>query len=108
MNRVRDHFLAQLAEQWTEAGRHLADPYWTDSRTGHNIGRDEAQAVAAMQSIALDDYENPSLAAYRARLLADLDAVAVRFRATAPDPDGYGIATIGTVARNLATLPLDD
>ncbi|WP_263588545.1 hypothetical protein [Sphingopyxis sp. GC21] len=107
MDAIRHYFLAQLAEQEAEAARHLGDGYWTNGRTGRNVGLDELQAIAAMKTIALDprpDDEDAHI--YLSRLLADLDGVANRFRAAAPDPDGYGIATIGTVARRLAAFGL--
>jgi len=105
MDAIRHYFLAQLAEQEAEAARHLGDGYWTDSRTGRNVGLDELQAIAAMKTIALDPRPGEEdTHIYLSRLLADLDDVANRFRAAAPDPDGYGIATIGTVARRLAAF----
>jgi hypothetical protein len=105
MDAIRHYFLAQLAEQEAEAARHLRDGYWTDSRTGRNVGLDELQAIGAMKAIALDPRPGEEDAhIYLGRLLADLDDVANRFRAAAPDPDGYGIATIGTVARQLAAF----
>ena len=105
MDAIRHYFLAQLAEQEAEAARHLGDGYWTDSRTGRNVGLDELQAIGAMKAIALDPRPGEEDAhIYLGRLLADLDDVANRFRAAAPDPDGYGIATIGTVARRLAAF----
>lgn len=106
MDGIRDFFLNQLAQQAAEADRHLADSYWTDGRTGRNVGLDEWQAIARMRSVDLkpapeerDDRER-----YRKRLIADLAVIADRFRAEAPDPDGYGIATIGTVIRNLTNF----
>lgn len=106
MDRIRQYVLDQIAEQAAEADRHLVDSYWTDSRTGRNIGLDERQALGFLRTIALDPTADEAVdaALYRARLLADLEAVAARFRAEAPDPDGYGIATIGTVARRLAAF----
>jgi hypothetical protein len=105
MDAIRHYFLAQLAEQEAEAARHLGDGYWTDSRTGRNVGLDELQAIGAMKTIALDPRPgDEDTHIYLSRLLADLDDVANRFRAAAPDPDGYGIATIGTVARRLAAF----
>ena len=105
MDAIRHYFLAQLAEQEAEAARHLGDGYWTDSRTGRNVGLDELQAIGAMKAIALDPRPgDEDTHIYLGRLLADLDDVANRFRAAAPDPDGYGIATIGTVARRLAAF----
>lgn len=106
MDRIRQFVLDQIAEQSAEADRHLADSYWTDGRTGRNIGLDERQALGFLRSIALDptaeEENDPEL--YLARLLCDLEAVGDRFRMEAPDPDGYGIATIGTVARKLAAF----
>ncbi|MFC0101479.1 hypothetical protein [Sphingopyxis terrae] len=108
MDAIRHYFLAQLAEQEAEAARHLGDGYWTDSRTGRNVGLDELQAIGAMKAVALDPRPGEEDAQiYLGRLLADLDDVANRFRAAAPDPDGYGIATIGTVARRLAAFDSD-
>lgn len=54
MDAIRHDFLAQLAEQEAEAARHLGDGYWTDGRTGRNVGLDELQAIGAMKAIALD------------------------------------------------------
>lgn len=109
MERIRQFFLDQLAAESAEAVRHLSDSYWTDSRTGRNIGRDELEAVAAMQRIDLspspEEQANPAL--YRGRLLAELAAAGDRFRQEAIDADGYGIATIGTVARKLAAFADD-
>ena len=108
MDAIRHYLLAQLAEQEAEAARHLGDSYWTDSRTGRNVGLDELQAIGAMKGVALDPRPGEDDAQiYLRHLLADLDDVANRFRAAAPDPDGYGIATIGTVARRLAAFGSD-
>jgi hypothetical protein len=97
MDAIRHYFLAQLAEQEAEAARHLGDSYWTDSRTGRNVGLDELQAIGAMKTIALDPRPGEE----------DAHIYLSRFRAAAPDPDGYGIATIGTVARRLAAFGSD-
>lgn len=92
-----------LCEQIEEAVAHMGDTFWTDGRTGHNIGRNELDAVRMMEGIqsgpTAEKCVDPDT--YARWLLKELDSVAERFRLTVPDPDGYGIATIGTVKRNL-------
>lgn len=104
--RIRAVFEEQLRAEVSLAAAHMRDPYWTDSRTGHNIGHDELAAVRFMESISLEPTaeENDDPELYAGWILRQLDVVAERFRMEAPDPDGYGIATIGTVKRKLRQI----
>lgn len=103
MDSVQAYYCAQIAEQEAEAERHLASSHWADGRTGRNIGLDEREALAVMRAIdpAPLPGEEADPARHRDRLVAELEIVADRFRVEAQDPDGYGIATIGTVIRRL-------
>lgn len=109
MNGIRAFYLAQIEEQAAEAARHLASSYWTDSSTGRNIGLDEREALAAMRVVDPGPLpgEEADPAHHRDRLITELEGVADRFRREARDPDGYGIATIGTVIRRLRELGQD-
>lgn len=104
--RIRAIFEDQLRAELSLAAMHMRDPYWTDSRTGHNIGNDELAAVRMMEGISLEPTaeENDDPELYARWILGQLDAIAERFGTEAPDPDGYGIATIGTVKRNLRQI----
>lgn len=100
---IKAFYEAQVAEQQAIAVAHMGDSYWTDSRTGHNVGRDELTATRLMLSIQTEPtaWEHDDPARYAECLLNKLNDLSHTFRADQPDPDGYGIATIGTVARNL-------
>lgn len=82
---------------------HLGDSYWTDSSTGHNIGKDELAATQMLRAIcddpAAQGHDDPEL--YAQWLLQCLEVAASRYRSDHSNPDGYGIATIGMVERNL-------
>ena len=108
MDSIEAYYRAQIDEQAAEAGRHLASSHWTDGRTGRNIGLDEREALAAMRAVdpAPLPGEDADPARHRDRLVAELEIVADRFRVEAQDPDGYGIATIGTVIRRLRELAI--
>lgn len=102
-NEIRVFFEAQLARQQAIAMAHLSDSYWTDSRTGHNVGMDELAATQIMRAICAEPaakaHDHPDL--YAEWLLHQLDLASHKYRAAHTDPDGYGIATIGTVEHNL-------
>jgi hypothetical protein len=106
MDSVQAFYRAQIDEQAAEADRHLASSHWVDRHTGRNIGFDEREALAAMHVVdpAPLAGEEADPARHRERLIAELEVVADRFRREARDPDGYGIATIGTVIRRLREL----
>ena len=109
MDSIQAFYLAQIAEQAAEADRHLASSHWVDRQTGRNVGLDEREALAAMRGVdpAPLPGEEDDPARHRARLIAELEIVADRFRREARDPDGYGIGTIGTVIRRLRELGQD-
>lgn len=100
---INAFFEAQLADQQAIAMTHIADSYWTDSRTGHNVGKDELAATQIMQKICNEPtvkaHDHPDL--YAEWLFHQLDVASQIYRAAHADPDGYGIATIGTVEHNL-------
>ena len=100
---IRALFLGQIEEQREEAEKHRLDLYWTDMNTGRNVSVDEYEAIYQIENIDLEqtDDERLSPRVYADRLISDLTELADRYRSTALDPDGYGIATIGTVMRNL-------
>ena len=110
MDSVHAFYLAQIEEQAAEADRHLASSHWIDRQTGRNIAFDEREALAAMRVVdpAPMPGEEEDPARHRDRLIAELEVVADRFRREARDPDGYGIATIGTVIRRLRELEQED
>jgi len=100
---IRAFFESQLAEQEALAMAHLGDSYWTDSYTGHNVGKDELAATRVLRAISLDPaaegHDDPEL--YARWLLQHLEDAGHRYRSDHSDPDGYGIATIGMIERNL-------
>lgn len=106
--RIRAVFEKQLRAEVSLAAAHMRDFYWTDSRTGHNIGHDELAAIRKLEGILLEPTaeENDDPELYARWLLGQIEAVRERFRLEELDPDGYGIATIGTVARNLRRILL--
>jgi len=83
---------------------HMNNSYWTDSRTGHNVGKDELTAVLFMQVISKEPFWNSALVpdVFAEKLLRRLEEIGEKYRSENIDPDGYGIATIGTVARRLS------
>lgn len=102
---IRTRFIEQLSQQRLEAEAHQTDSYRTDSPTGRNISVDEFEAIDMMEGISLQPspQESANPVAYCERLLADLVAVADQYRKRAQDPDGCGIAAIGTLFRTLQT-----
>lgn len=100
---IRAFFESQLAEQEVLAIAHLGDSYWTDSYTGHNVGKDELAATRVLRAISFDPaaegHDDPEF--YARWLLQHLEDAGHRYRSDHSDPDGYGIATIGMIERNL-------
>lgn len=98
---IKAYFIDQIKQQRAEADKHRFDPYWTDSRTGRNVSVDEYEALYVTGKIDPEPSteETGNATAYANRLLSELAVTADRYRANAQDPDGYGIATIGTIER---------
>jgi hypothetical protein len=90
--------------QVMDGDRRLGDPHW-QSGAGRNVGYDVLEATAAARRAV-----QPLLAVCRTRrqllLRADdaLDTVIARWRERPGDDDGYGIATLHEIRRDLAAL----
>jgi hypothetical protein len=90
--------------QVMDGERRLGDRHW-QSGAGRNVGYDVLEATAAARRAV-----QPLLAVCRTRrqllLRADdaLDALIARWRERPGDDDGYGIATLHEIRRDLAAL----
>lgn len=90
--------------QVMDGERRLGDPHW-QSGMGRNVGYDVLEATAAARRAV-----QPALAGSRTRRLAflraddALDALIARWRERPGDDDGYGIATLHEIRRDLAAL----
>jgi len=90
--------------QLTDGDRRLGDSHW-QSGAGRNVGYDVIEATAAARRAV-----QPLLAGCRTRrqalLRADdaMDTLIARWRELPGDDDGYGIATLHEIRRDLAAL----
>jgi len=90
--------------QVVDGERRLGDSHW-QSGSGRNVGYDVLEATAAARRAV-----QPLLAVCRTRrqllLRADdaLDTLIARWRERPGDDDGYGIATLHEIRRDLAAL----
>jgi len=90
--------------QVMDGERRLGDPHW-QSGAGRNVGHDVLEATEAARRAV-----QTALAGSRTRVLgllrADdaLDALIARWRERPGDDDGYGIATLHQIRRDLSAL----
>ena len=90
--------------QVTDGQRRLGDPHW-QSGAGRNVGYDVLEATAAARREV-----EPALASSRTRRQAlrraidYLDRLIERWRERPGDDDGYGIATLHEIRRDLSAL----
>lgn len=90
--------------QVMDGERRLGDRHW-QSGAGRNVGYDVLEATAAARRAV-----QPALAGSRTRRLAllravdALDTLIARWRERPGDDDGYGIATLHEIRRDLAAL----
>ena len=90
--------------QVMDGDRRLGDPHW-QSGAGRNVGYDVLEATAAARREV-----EPALASSRTRRQAlrraidYLDRLIERWRERPGDDDGYGIATLHEIRRDLAAL----
>lgn len=90
--------------QVTDGERRLGDPYWK-SGTGRNVGYDVLEATKAARS-AVQTVLAGSRTRRQVLIRADdaLDSLIARWRERPGDDDGYGIATLHEIRRDLAAL----
>jgi hypothetical protein len=100
----RPRLILIFARQSADAAMRLSSSHWV-SDGGHNVGRDILQAYGAALGAFLavldrrPQSKTPLLDAALAR-----EALMTDWRTREDDPDGYGIATLGEIRRDLATL----
>ncbi len=100
----REELILILARQLADANRRLSSGHWS-SGGGRNVGMDVLQAQGAALAAV------KALAARRPRprdplgaLLKALDELIAARRAAPGDDDGYGIATLGEIRRDVERL----
>lgn len=95
-----------FARQAADASRRLGSSYWS-SGGGRNVGHDVRDAHdralrVLIQSLKQTPKQTPG--AGLPEILAAHRNLMDAYRRSAPDPDGYGIATLGEIERDLEGL----
>lgn len=101
---LRPRLILIFARQSEDATRKLSDSHWRSDR-GHNVGTDVHHAYAA----ALGTFVNVLDRRPRSRTplqdaVADIEALKPPMRVAPADPDGYGLATLGEIQKDLTAL----
>jgi len=95
-----------FARQRADAGMRLASSYWS-SNGGRNVGMDVLAAEGRARGVLLKVLKRrPRSRRLLADLVQSLDQVIVAQRRDAADQDGYGLATLHEIRRDLAELAL--
>jgi len=98
----RDELVLIFARQLADANRRLSSSHWS-SGGGRNVGMDvyfaHGRALAALKALAAQRPRDPLDA-----LLKVLDDLMDAQRAAPGDEDGYGIATLGEIRRDVERL----
>lgn len=98
----RDELILIFAKQLADATRRLSSSHWS-SGGGRNVGMDvyyaHGRALAALKALAAQRPLDPLDA-----LLKVLDDLMAAQRAAPGDEDGYGIATLGELRRDVERL----
>ena len=98
----RDELVLIFARQLADATRRLSSSHWS-SGGGRNVGMDvygaHGRALAALKALAAQRPQDPLGA-----LLGALDDLMAAQRAAPGDDDGYGIATLGEIRRDVERL----
>lgn len=98
----RDELILIFARQLADATMRLSSSHWS-SGGGRNVGMDVLQArgraLSALKALAVQRPRDPLGA-----LLNVLDDLMAAQRAAPGDDDGYGIATLGEIHRDVARL----
>lgn len=101
---LRPQLILIFARQSEDAARRLSDSYWTSDR-GHNVGKDVYKAYSAALGaflIVLD--HRPRSKTPLLHAIAAIEALKAPLRIEPADPDGYGLATLGEIQRDLSGL----
>lgn len=98
----REELVLIFARQLADAAMRLSSSHWS-SGGGRNVGMDVLQArgraLAALKTLAAQRPRDPLDS-----LLKALDELMIAQRASAGDDDGYGIATLGEIRRDVERL----
>ena len=102
---IQSAYKTALDEESALGSRHRMDSFYTSSR-GHNIGKDELIAVIRARELVLTptEAERADTVLYTNRLLADLEVIKQTYRVSEEDPEGYGIGTLHSLSRALASF----
>ncbi|QTN19227.1 hypothetical protein HZ989_13540 [Brevundimonas sp. AJA228-03] len=104
LGRLRPRLILIFARQSEDATRKLSDSYWTSDR-GHNVGIDVYHAYGnalAAFLVVLD--RRPRSKTPLLDAAAAIEALMPPMRIEPADPDGYGLATLHEIRRDLASL----
>jgi len=101
---LRPHLILIFARQAEDAGRKLSDSYWTSDR-GHNVGQDVFAAYgAALRAVLAVLDRRPRSRTPLLDAVTAVEALMPALRIEPADPDGYGLATLHEIRRDLASL----
>lgn len=101
---LRPRLILIFARQSADARLRLSSSHWT-SDGGHNVGRDVLQAYGAALGafLAVLDRRPRSRTPLLDAAVA-IEALTTDWRTAPGDPDGYGIATLHEIRRDIADL----
>ncbi len=101
---LRPRLILIFARQSADATMRLSSGHWTSDR-GHNVGMDvlRAQGLALVAFLAVLDRRPRSKRPLLEAAVA-IEALTTDWRAAPGDPDGYGIATLHEIRRDIADL----
>ena len=101
---LRPRLILIFARQSEDASRRLSDSHWTSDQ-GHNVGRDVYDAYRSALGTFLIVLDRRPRS--KTPLQETIDAIEARkppLRIAPADPDGYGLATLGEIQRDLSRL----
>jgi len=102
--RLRPQLILTFARQSEDAARRLSDSYWTSDR-GHNVGQDGYYAYRAALGVFLKVLDRrPRSKTPLQDTVAAIEALKPPLRIEPADPDGFGLATLGEIQRDLSRL----
>jgi hypothetical protein len=101
---LRPRLILVFARQAEDAARKLSDSYWRSDQ-GHNVGIDVDRAYRAGLGAFLNVLDRrPRSKSPLQDAVAAIAALEPPLRIAPADPDGYGLATLGEIERDLTRL----
>lgn len=101
---LRPQLVLAFARQSADAVRRMSSAHWTSDR-GRNVGLDVLQAHDQALGLFIEALESrPATRRPLQTAIKTLDALIERRRTEPGDDDGYGLATLHEIRRDLALL----